>query len=153
MAHDEVYNPESVIPPQCYTKTDGVNNPCYACHQSYDDKKRPNMMRDGNLQGAYEFSDLGFKNHWKNLFKDRSELIANISDQDITNWVNQDNYTPLIEKLKADPNWKGEITPIENLAYPEQAFDEQGFAKDGSGWVAFNYKPFLVPLANQWLHR
>ncbi|MEI5637914.1 hypothetical protein R3P08_15290 [Pseudoalteromonas sp. UG3-1] len=142
MAHDEVYNPESVIPPQCYTKTDGVNNPCYACHQSYDDKKRPNMMRDGNLQGAYEFSDLGFKNHWKNLFKDRSELIANISDQDITNWVNQDNYAPLIEKLKADPSWKGEITPIENLAYPEQAFDEQGFAKDGSGWVAFNYKPF-----------
>ncbi|TMO83484.1 hypothetical protein CWC13_20075, partial [Pseudoalteromonas ruthenica] len=27
-------------------------------------------------------------------------------------------------------------------AYPEKAFDEMGFARDGSGWVAFNYKPF-----------
>ncbi|PCK31168.1 hypothetical protein [Pseudoalteromonas piscicida] len=142
MLHDEVYNPESVIPPQCYTKTDGVNNPCYACHQSYDEKSRPNIMRDANLQGAYEFSDLGFKNHWKNLFKDRSELIKDISDQDITNWVNQDNYTPFIEKLKNNPDWKGEITPIENLAYPEKAFNELGIANDGSGWVAFNYKPF-----------
>ncbi|NKC20975.1 hypothetical protein CWC29_019515 [Pseudoalteromonas sp. S4498] len=142
MQHNEVYNPESVIPPQCYTKTDGVNNPCYACHQSYDEKNRPNMMRDANLQGAYEFSDLGFKNHWKNLFKDRSELIKGISDQDITNWVNQDNYTPFIEKLKNNPDWKGEITPLNNLAYPEKAFDELGIAKDGSGWVAFNYKPF-----------
>ena len=35
LQHGEVYNPESVIPPQCYTKTDGVNNPCFACHQSY----------------------------------------------------------------------------------------------------------------------
>ncbi|MEK0160519.1 MULTISPECIES: hypothetical protein [Pseudoalteromonas] len=142
MQHNEVYNPESVIPPQCYTKTDGVNNPCYACHQSYDEKNRPNMMRDANLQGAYEFSDLGFKNHWKNLFKDRSELIKGISDQDITNWVNQDNYSPFIEKLKNNPDWKGEITPLNNLAYPEKAFDELGIAKDGSGWVAFNYKPF-----------
>ncbi|PAY01902.1 hypothetical protein CKO50_07475 [Pseudoalteromonas sp. HM-SA03] len=142
MQHNEVYNAESVIPPQCYTKTDGVNNPCYACHQSYDEKNRPNMMRDANLQGAYEFSDLGFKNHWKNLFKDRSELIKGISDQDITNWVNQDNYTPFIEKLKNNPDWKGEITPLNNLAYPEKAFDDQGIAKDGSGWVAFNYKPF-----------
>ncbi|RXF04636.1 hypothetical protein [Pseudoalteromonas sp. PS5] len=142
MEHNEVYNPESVIPPQCYTKTDGVKNPCYACHQSYDDKSRPNMMRDANLQGAYEFSDLGFKNHWKNLFIDRSELIKRISDQDITNWVNQDNYTPFIEKLKNDPSWKGEITPIKDLAYPDKAFNELGIANDGSGWVAFNYKPF-----------
>ena len=26
LEYDEVYNPESVIPPQCYTKTEGVNN-------------------------------------------------------------------------------------------------------------------------------
>ncbi|WP_440056332.1 hypothetical protein ACSLBF_19675 (plasmid) [Pseudoalteromonas sp. T1lg65] len=142
MEHNEVYNPESVIPPQCYTKTDGVNNPCYACHQSYDDKKRPNIMRDASLQGAYEFSDLGFKNHWKNLFKDRSTLIEGISDQDITNWVEEDNYTPFINKMKQNSDWTGEVTPLNDLAFPEKAFDEFGFAKDGSGWVAFNYKPF-----------
>lgn len=143
MEHDEVYNPESVIPPQCYTKTDGVNNPCYACHQSYtDEPKRPNAMRDGHLQGVYEFSDLGLKNHWKNLFVDRTDLIADVPDKEIMAWINQDNYTPLIEKLKKDEQWHGEITPLENLAYPEKAFDEMGFARDGSGWVAFNYKPF-----------
>ncbi|AOT11271.1 hypothetical protein S4054249_23425 [Pseudoalteromonas luteoviolacea] len=143
LAHDEVYNPESVIPPQCYTKTDGVNNPCYACHQSYhDEKARPNVMKDGDLQGDYAFSDLGLKNHWKNLFIDRTDLIKGISDKEITNWVEQDNYTPFIEKMTKRSDWHGEITPLENLAFPEKAFDEQGFARDGSGWVAFNYKPF-----------
>ncbi|KZN45488.1 hypothetical protein [Pseudoalteromonas luteoviolacea] len=141
--HDEVYNPESVIPPQCYTKTDGVNNPCYACHQSYHEQKnRPNVMNDGDLQGDYEFSDLGLTNHWKNLFIDRTELIKGISDQEITNWVKQDNYSSFIEKISKDAGWKGEITPIKDLAFPEKAFDELGFARDGSGWVAFNYKPF-----------
>ncbi|MCF2857773.1 hypothetical protein L1286_09840 [Pseudoalteromonas sp. SMS1] len=141
--HDEVYNPESVIPPQCYTKTDGVNNPCYACHQSYHEQKnRPNVMNDGDLQGDYDFSDLGLTNHWKNLFIDRTELIKAISDQEITNWIEHDNYTPFIEKVSKDAGWKGEITPIKDLAFPEKAFDELGFARDGSGWVAFNYKPF-----------
>ncbi|MBQ4813270.1 hypothetical protein J8M20_18050 [Pseudoalteromonas luteoviolacea] len=141
--HEEVYNPESVIPPQCYTKTDGVNNPCYACHQSYHEQKnRPNVMNDGDLQGDYEFSDLGLTNHWKNLFIDRTELIKEISDQEITNWVEQDNYSPFIEKISKNAAWKGEITPIKDLAFPEKAFDELGFARDGSGWVAFNYKPF-----------
>ncbi|OHU85085.1 MULTISPECIES: hypothetical protein [Pseudoalteromonas] len=141
--HNEIYNAESVIPPQCYTKTDGINNPCYACHQTdKNNKNRPNQMFDGHLQGSYEFSDLGTKNHWKNLFIDRTELVKDISNEQILTWINQDNYSPFIEKLKQNSDWQGEITPIENLAYPEQAFDELGFAKDGSGWVAFNYKPF-----------
>ncbi len=28
-----VYNREAVIPPMCYTKTEGKYNPCYVCHQ------------------------------------------------------------------------------------------------------------------------
>lgn len=141
--HKEIYNPEAVIPPQCYTKTDGVNNPCYACHQSYSStEKRPNVMNDGSLQGGYEFSDLGTTNHWKNLFIDRSDLIVSITDEQIKEYVLQDNYSAFINKFKNDPNWSGEITEIENLAYPELAFDQQGIAKDGSHWIAFNYKPF-----------
>ena len=86
--HNEVYNPESVIPPQCYTKTDGVNNPCYACHQSYDSiEKRPNQMGDGTLQGNYEFSDVGLTNSWKNLFIDRTSLIGGIDDATIKKYV------------------------------------------------------------------
>jgi hypothetical protein len=149
--HGEVYNHETVIPPQCYTKTDGVNNPCYACHQTNtDDKERSNRMNDGLLQGEYQFSDLGVKNHWKNLFIDRRPLIKNISDSVIKRWVAQDNYTDFITKQKQsihnsesqDKRWNGEHTPIKDLAYPDKAFNQLGLAKDGSHWVAFNYKPF-----------
>lgn len=140
---DEIYNPESVIPPQCYTKTEGDKNPCYVCHQSYKGKEgRPNIMNDGSLQGDYQFSEVGMTNSWKNLFVDRSEAIKKISDQEIKNWTEDDNYTPFIEQLKADKDWKGEIAEIKNLAFPQQAFDHNGVAKDGSHWVAFNYKPF-----------
>lgn len=143
LEHDEIYNPEAVIPPQCYTKTEGENNPCYACHQSYPRvAARPNTMSDGRLQGNYEFSDVGMTNSWKNLFIDRRDLVKQISDEEIQAWVLQDNYTPFINTLRKDKAWKGEVAAVENLAYPEKAFDSQGIAKDGSHWVAFNYKPF-----------
>ncbi|MBY6185730.1 hypothetical protein KUV89_03625 [Marinobacter hydrocarbonoclasticus] len=137
---DVLYNGESVIPPQCYTRTEGQHNPCYVCHQSYQDG-RPNVMNDGDLQGNYEFSDLGFNNHWQNLFSDRREAIARISNSAIDAYVQQDNYTPWIARLKAS-DWQGVIPEVRHLAYPAKAFDQQGFARDGSHWVAFNYKPF-----------
>jgi len=141
--HQEVYNAESVIPPQCYTKTEGTNNPCYACHQSYkDNPDRSNTMNDGDLQGEYQFSDLGTKNHWKNLFVDRTQFIEKISDDEIKQWISQDNYTDFVKKFSTNESWQGEVTPIKNLAYPNKAFDDKGLAKDGSHWVAFNYKPF-----------
>ncbi len=141
--HNEIYNAESVIPPQCYTKTNGDKNPCYACHQSYaHDEQRPNTMGDGSLQGEYEFSDLGVTNHWKNLFVDRRPLIEKISDEEIQAWITQDNYAEFIARQKADKNWQGELTPIENLAFPDTAFDEQGIARDNSHWIAYSYKPF-----------
>ena len=136
--HNEVYNPESVIPPQCYTKTEGVNNPCYACHQSYDSiEKRPNQMGDGTLQGNYEFSDVGLTNSWKNLFIDRTSLIAGIDDATIKKYVKEDNYTASLEKDDMPDYMR-----IENLSSADNAFDKDGFAKDGSGWVSYNYKPF-----------
>ena len=136
--HNEVYNPESVIPPQCYTKTEGVNNPCYACHQSYDSmEKRPNQMGDGTLQGNYEFSDVGLTNSWKNLFIDRTSLIAGIDDATIKKYIAQDNYTASLNN-DAMPDYMR----IENLSAADKAFDGDGFAKDGSGWVSYNYKPF-----------
>lgn len=137
MEHNEVYNPESVIPPQCYTKTNGKNNPCYACHQSYDNSEnRPNQMGDGTLQGNYEFSDVGLTNSWKNLFVDRRELIADISDEAILEYIGEDNYTAsTVNGLPAEMQ-------IKQLSYPTKAFGEHGIANDGSGWVAYNYKPF-----------
>lgn len=135
--HNEVYNPESVIPPQCYTKTNGKNNPCYACHQSYDNSEnRPNQMGDGTLQGNYEFSDVGLTNSWKNLFVDRRELIADISDEAILEYIGEDNYTA------STANGLPAEMQIKQLSYPAKAFGEHGIANDGSGWVAYNYKPF-----------
>ncbi len=141
LEHDEIYNPESVIPPQCYTKTEGNKNPCFVCHQSYDDPLRPNYVKDMSLQGNYEFSDEGMKNSWKNLFIDRTEGIAAIDDHSIMQWVTEDNYSPFIENLKKDLSWKGELPAITNLAYPQKAFHDNGLAQDGSHWVAYNYKP------------
>ena len=139
--HGETYNPEAVIPPQCYTKTEGKNNPCYVCHQSYlQERNRPNMMNDGFLQGAYDFSDIGNTNRWANLFKDRSSEIADISDDFMRRYINQDNYTALAKWLESDA-WQGRAPNIANLADGAAAFDEHGLAKDGSRWVAFNYKP------------
>lgn len=133
-------NKEAVIPPQCYTKHEGKYNPCMVCHQSYTFGSRPNAMSDGNLQTAYDFSDYGFKNHWQNLFEDRTSRIKKISDLKVNKYISEDNYTPLIEDLKASA-WDGVIPEIENLQKGALAFDEYGFAIDGSQWVAFNYKP------------
>lgn len=137
----EVYNAESVIPPQCYTRTAQVNNPCYVCHQSYQQDTRPNMMADGSLQGNYEFSDLGMQNHWKNLFIDRRSMIADISDTAIDAYVNEDNYSSWVAELKAS-DFSGDIPELTHLAHPDNAFGAYGVAKDKSHWVAFNYKPF-----------
>jgi len=135
-----VYNREGVIPPQCYTQTKGVNNPCYVCHQNAREG-RENTMNDGDLQIAYSFSDQGMTNHWKNLFQDRTQAVAAISDKAIMEWINQDNYTELPSRLQ-QAGFTGWIPDLANLSLGKKAFDEYGFAKDKSGWVAFNYKPF-----------
>jgi hypothetical protein len=133
-------NAEAVVPPQCYTRTETLNNPCYVCHQDAIDG-RENVMNDADLQEAYSFSDVGMTNHWKNLFEDRSARIAAIGDQEIIDWIRGDNYSELPSRLR-EAGFKGWIPDLGNLHLGAGAFDEEGFAKDGSQWVAFNYKPF-----------
>jgi hypothetical protein len=133
------FNAEAVIPPMCYTNTEGRHNPCYVCHQD-EIKGRPNQMNDGDLQLEYSFSDVGTKNHWSNLLEDRTERVAAISDDEIERWVAEDNYSDLAERLLAE-GFKGYVPDLKDLARGKEAFDADGFAKDGSHWVAFNYKP------------
>ncbi len=135
-----VYNREAIIPPMCYTRTEGTHNPCYVCHQDRS-AERENVMDDADLQQAYTFSDLGSTNRWTNLFKDRSEEVAAISDAEIRAWVDADNYSALASRLRSI-GFDGWIPDLEGLADGADAFDEDGFARDGSGWVAFVYKPF-----------
>lgn len=137
---DGVHNHEAVIPPQCYTRTDGRFNPCFTCHQSYEDKNRPNFMDDARLQAEYDFADFAMTNRWSNLFKDRSDEVAAISDQEILEYIAEDNYSGLAGRLKS-MGWEGFVPDLDDLHLADGAFDEHGFARDGSGWVAFNYKP------------
>ena len=135
-----LYNPEAVVPPMCYTRTEARTNACYVCHQDAIEG-RENTMNDADLQEAYTFSDLGMKNHWNNLFEDRSTRISAISDEEILRYISQDNYSELPGRLR-DAGFKGWIPDLKDLQLGAGAFDEHGFARDGSGWVAFNYKPF-----------
>lgn len=135
------YNPEGVIPPQCYTKTEGKFNPCYTCHQFYPrGEGRANRLDDGELQGDYGFSDIGITNHWLNLFEDRTARIAQMSDESIATYIDQDNYSDLAGRL-LEGGWSAWYPDLKDLQLAAGAFDEQGFAKDGSQWVAFNYSP------------
>ena len=135
-----VYNREAIVPPQCYTQTGAMYNPCYTCHQDAL-PRRENVMNDADLQEAYSFSELGMSNHWKNLFEDRTKRVAAISDEAIMNYIAGDNYSDLAKRLR-EADFKGWVPDLENLQLGADAFDEEGFAKDGSHWIAFSYKPF-----------
>ncbi len=134
-----MYNREAVVPPMCYTRTEGENNPCYVCHQSRR-QGRPNVMDDGVLQRVYSFSETALTNHWTNLFEDRRERVAKISNDEITQWVSHDNYSSLAGRLQA-AGFTGYIPDLDGLEQGAAAFDAEGFALDGSDWVAFSYKP------------
>src|SRR5690349_2399091 len=54
-----IENREAPIPSMCYTKTDGVANPCWTCHTG---GVGLNGMDDAALQSEYAFSDVGMTN-------------------------------------------------------------------------------------------
>ncbi|MEZ6015487.1 MAG: hypothetical protein R3F49_10260 [Planctomycetota bacterium] len=130
-------NWEATVPPACYTKTDGISNPCWVCHTI---GVAPNDLVDRDLQARYAFSAGALKNHWANLFEDRTEAAAAITDDEARAWFAGDNYAPLRAALA---RFKGEEFPGYRPDLDlEAGFDEDGFARDGSGWRAVRYKPF-----------
>lgn len=137
----QIDNREAVIPSQCYTKTEGISNPCYTCHTSLNGR---NLTGDDDLQREYAFSDFGLENRWKNLFEDRSAAIAAISDDESLAYIREDNYRALRTHLEGRDDYVGWVPDLESLGSARYvAFDEEGFARDGSWWRAFRYKPFL----------
>ena len=129
-------NYEAVVPAMCYTKTGGVSNACYACHVA---SAWPNQMDDFALQEEYAFSDFALTNRWSNLFEDRRSEIAAIGDAEALAYVREDNYVALREALVAHTTYPGYIPDLDFDA----GFDVLGFARDGSGWRALRYKPFV----------
>lgn len=129
-------NPEPGVPAQCYTRTDGVSNPCWSCHTTSNGR---NEKGDWALQVAYSFSEPALNNHWTNLFKDRRKDIAAISDQAMQAYIGTDNYQALYRQARQQPDRQnGGYRP--DLDY-SRGFDALGHARDGSGWRAFRYKP------------
>jgi hypothetical protein len=122
---ETTYNRFAYIVPQCYTKTkdDNIHNPCYSCHTK---GVAPNYIDDSVLQSSYDFPQPAKINHWTNLFKSRD--ISNISDREIIDYVNRDNYKEIFENCYFN-------------------FDNEGFDRDKNnnytGWRAFGYYPFL----------
>jgi len=132
----KVGNPEAAVPPPCYTKTGGTSNPCWVCHTK---SHGPNTRSDWGLQEEYSFSDVALKNHYENLFVDRRVEMEEITTQEILRYVREDNYEPLRRALATRGDYTGYVPDLD-LA---QGFDEDGFARDGSGYRAVRYKPFL----------
>lgn len=157
MRTGQLVNPAAYIPSQCYTKTEDtqgkVHNPCYSCHIP---STTPNYLDDGDLQLAYSFPEPALENRWSNLFKDRSEQFARISDDAILTYVRQDNYLNadgsirIAERLgKVPAAWDADNNGQWDGYVPDlyMQFDQEGFDHDltgaYTGWRAFAYYPFL----------
>ncbi|HGZ69898.1 MAG TPA: hypothetical protein ENK74_00680 [Nitratifractor sp.] len=148
ISYEQILNTRAAyITSMCYTKTKDetsskVSNPCYSCHTK---GKEPNFINDSDLQAEYNFPAEIMKNPFTNLFKDRSNAVAKISDQEINSYINSSNYfdkngsIALNEALPKD--WKG-YRPDCYYNFDKYGFDHTA---DGSysGWRAFRYYPFL----------
>ncbi len=134
--HGQVGNLEAAVPPMCYTQTGGDSNPCWVCHTKPVGK---HFWTDVELQEEYAFSDVALTNHWTNLFADRRPFIASMSDAAMLEYVRGDNYAPLREALSARADFTGYVPDLDF----SRGFDAEGFARDGSGWRAIRYQPFL----------
>ncbi|MCK5831048.1 MAG: hypothetical protein KAH20_12190 [Methylococcales bacterium] len=152
-----LHNKTAYIPPQCYTKTEdkqgNLHNPCFSCHTQ---AKRPNFINDSNLQQTYRFTDTARKNPWHNLFKDRSQAVAQISDESMIQYIRKSNYfdeqglIKLTKKLNHVPkNWDYDHNRYWDGFTPDVwfNFDSEGFDHDPegklTGWRAFGYYPYL----------
>lgn len=128
-------NPWATIPAQCWTQTTPDANPCWHCHAP---ALPPNELADWHLQETITFPAAVTANPWTNLFEDRSAEVAAIPDAEALAWIRGDNYAALRRALAESPV-AGAWTPDLDLA---AGFDDDGFARDGSGWRALRYKPF-----------
>jgi len=156
LASKALYNEAAYIPSQCYTKTQddhgNVYNPCYTCHV---ESKQPNFINDHDLQTAYDFPEYATRNRWTNLFEDRSDKVAAISDSEIPTYVRESNYrdnngniilSETLREVPADWDYNGDGKWSGFVPDCHFDFDEAGFDRTPSGgysgWRTFSYTPF-----------
>lgn len=146
-AHErDVGNREAAVPPMCYTRTDGVSNPCWVCHT---EGRGRTVLDDSDLQASYDFSEAAQQNRWTNFFTPPSTaaLAAEApapsvfsDDAALLAYIRADNYTPLRAALAALPALYAGFRP--DLGFTPDEFDDLGFARNDSGWRALRYAPF-----------
>jgi len=154
-----MHNESAYISSQCYTNTINdinnniLHNPCYTCHTK---NKEPNFTYgDDDLQIEYAFPSSALKNPWSNLFKDRTKEVAKISNKEIEEYINTNNYLKnnqiiLKQKLQnIQTNWDYNKNGKWDGYIPDCYFNfnNEGFDKDPdgnyTGWRSFAYRPFL----------
>ena len=151
----KIENHTAYIPPQCYTKTTKVGstraNPCYTCHTQ---GQRHNYIDDSDLQINYSFPAKARVNPYKNLFLNWAKNIKSISDKDIAQYINTNNYEKntkivITEKLNKlpkhwdldkDNTWDG-YKPDAYFNFDEDGFDRNP-KQEYTGWRSFAYYPF-----------
>jgi len=117
-------------------------NPCYTCHTA---GKEPNYLDDSSLQLVYAFPNGFEKNPWTNLFKDRTQSVMAISDEEVLRYVREDNYIDndgeiILKKILAS-DWQG-LRPDCYFNFDGEGFDINPKTKEYTGWRAFRYYPF-----------
>lgn len=136
------------ITSMCYTKTKdeksgNISNPCYSCHTR---GKIPNYYNDTNLQQEYNFPQEVRKNPFSNLFRDRSNAVAKITDNAILDYIRTSNYfdengtIALASTLPED--WQG-YRPDCYYNFDEEGMDRNPNTGKYTLWRAFRYTPFL----------
>ena len=165
ISYEDVTNNIAYIPPMCWTNTYpdkettvcfqchqkpghaaekivAYYNPCYSCHTV---GKEPNYLDDSSLQMVYAFPDGFTKNPWSNLFKDRTQAISAISDEDVLRYIRQDNYLTnqgeILLKTQLPPDWPG-YRPDCYFNLDPEGFDIDPKTNQYTGWRAFRYYPF-----------
>lgn len=146
----DTYNESAYIPPQCYVDVSNGDNTCFACHVN---SKVPNFVNDQDTQLSYTFPEYALRNRWENAFVDRSQVVKNIPDQDVQDYISKSNYTEqdniLLSKeyldslsgydLNGNGVWDGWV--------PDAFFyiDNEGFDRNPvggyTGWRSFLYMP------------
>lgn len=162
--YERVTNAVAYIPPMCWVTTIAdQSKPCYQCHLQQGNQaqnipayynpcytchtvgKEPNYLDDSPLQMGYAFPNGYTRNPWTNLFRDRSQDIIRITDEEILKYIKQDNYLgqdgEIILRKQLPIDWPG-YRPDCYFNFDSEGFDINPKTKEYTGWRAFRYYPF-----------
>ncbi len=162
--YEKVTNAVAYIPPMCWVTTIAdQSKPCYQCHLQKGNQaqnipayynpcytchtvgKEPNYLDDSPLQMGYAFPHGYSKNPWTNMFKDRTQEIMKISEEEVLNYIRKDNYFDsdgeIILKRQLPSDWPG-YRPDCYFNFDSEGFDINPKTKEYTGWRAFRYYPF-----------